>query len=67
MKLKNLKFNAILSTVIILVSFVGWGVSGQTNQSIEDEDFRARLTEYSNDLIKSCSYIESTYTPRARV
>lgn len=47
-------------TVIIIVSYVGRDISGQSQaQTADDEDFRAKLTELNNDLIKLCSYIES--------
>ena len=60
MKLKRLRhLIPFFITVIMLVSLVGWGVLGQSIQAVDDEDFRAKLTELNNDLIKLYAYIES--------
>jgi len=60
MKLPRLRYlMPFILTVIMLSSLVGWGVSGQSIQAVDDEDFRAKLTELNNDLIKLYPYIES--------
>jgi hypothetical protein len=60
MKIKRLRYLIpCLLTVIMLVSLVGWCVSGQSIKAIDNEDFSAELTELSNDLIKLYPYIES--------
>ena len=60
MKLPRLRYlMPFILTVIMLSSLVGWGVSGQSIQAVDDEDFRTKLTELNNDLIKLYPYIES--------
>ena len=60
MKLPRLRYlMPFILTVIMLSSLVGWGVLGQSIQAVDDEDFRAKLTELNNDLIKLYPYIET--------